>query len=119
MKNAVRTSIASLFSMALIFCVVLCYMFVSKEFIFSVPLSFLLFGLFFLMLAMRKFANSEVHEGSVLVKRSTMLFFAGFTLLFVIFFTRLETVLMVVALLMYLSLSVYLFYNVRKFMKYK
>ena len=118
MNNPIRTSVAVLISMSIIFGVVLCFMFVDGDYLYSVPLMFFLFGKVFLMLAMRKFSNNEVHKGSLLVKKSTTMYFVGFTILFFMFFMNLDFVVMVVCMVVYVLLSLYFFCVLKKFMKY-
>lgn len=118
MNNPVRTSIAVLISMSIIFGVVLCFMFIGGNYLYSLPLMFFLFGNSFLMLAMRKFSNNETHEGSLLVKRSTTMYFVGFTILFLMFFMNLDFVVMVVCMVIYALLSLYFFCVLKKIMRY-
>ena len=117
-KDPVKTSVAVLVSLSIIFAVILYFMFVTLDYLYSIPLMFMLFGKFFLMLALRKFSNDEIHKGSLLVKRSTLLYFIGFSILFILFFMELDVILMVFSLSVYFFLSVYLFYCLKKFMKY-
>ena len=119
MNNPVKTSIASLISLSVIFGVVLYFMLMTGDYIYSMPLMFMLFGKFFLMLAMRKFANHEIDKGSILVKRSTFLYFVGFSILFLLFFLNLSIKFMILSIVVYLLLSIYLFNSLKKFMKYR